>query len=151
MLPGSQGELGDSVWGGHAKATPSYLKTTQSLGPAVGRSIAPSLCTQDLPLSREPWQGEEGRCVGSSCHQLSWLALLQFLTSIVVTVLCGCREQLDRNRSKKPCLQWWREQRTTVLKNVLKEAFSPDWCAWTRGWWCSHTPELSTLCPIRRR
>lgn len=64
------------------------------------------LRAQDLALFREAWQRGKSRCVGPSCHQLSWLAPLQSLTSAVVTVfLHSCGEQLDRNRSKKPCLQ----------------------------------------------
>lgn len=95
MLPGSQGELGDSVGASQYKCNPQ-----------LGGSIASSLCTQDLALFREAWQREESRCMGPSCHQLSWLAPLQFLTSAVVTVfLRGCREQLGRNRNKMPCLQ----------------------------------------------
>ena len=73
--------------------TPSYLKRrrkkkkkTQSAGPTVGRSIASVLCTQNLTLFREAWQREKSRRLGSSCHQLSWLAPPQLLTSAVVTV-----------------------------------------------------------------
>ena len=82
-------------------ATPGYLKNTQSLGPAVGGLAG----TRPRIIQGGLAEGES-RCVGPSCHQLSWLAPLQFLTSAVVTVfLRSCGEQLDRNRSKKPCLQ----------------------------------------------
>lgn len=93
--------------------------------PTVGGSIASFLCTQDLTLSEEAWQREKSRCMGSSCHQLSWLSWLQFLTSAVVTVfLYSGREQLDRNRRKNLVYRGAREQTQIYLKECsFKKAF----------------------------
>lgn len=94
-------------------------------------SIASFLCTQDLPLFREAWQREKSRCMGSLCHQLSWLATLQFLTSAVVTVfLHSCREQLDGNSTKSLVYRGVREQRARIYLREcnFKKDFDPARC-----------------------